>query len=89
MSESVRSRMAARGWVTRASRKLDKLCNVRDIDNLKLRDSIEELDRRLKTLDNAQSVSQQNFQLNSWRRTLLWRRSSGTRHVYHVCVLQR
>ena len=56
MSESVRSRMAARGWVTRASRKLDKLCNVRDIDNLELRDAIEELDKRLETLDNAQSV---------------------------------
>ena len=56
MSESVRSRMAARGWVTRASRKLDELCNVRDIDHLELRDDIEELDKRLETLDNAQSV---------------------------------
>ena len=56
MSESVRSRMAARGWVTRASRKLDELCNIRDIDNLELRDAIEELDKRLETLDNAQSV---------------------------------
>ena len=56
MSESVRSRMAAHGWVTRASRKLDEFCNVRDIDNLELRDAIEELDKRLETLDNAQSV---------------------------------
>ena len=56
MSESVGSRMATRGWVTRASRKLDELCNVRDIDNLELRDAIEELDKRLETLDNAQSV---------------------------------
>ena len=56
MSESVRSRMVSRGWVTRASRKLDELCNVRDIDNLELRDAIEELDKRLETLDNAQSV---------------------------------
>ena len=48
--------MATRGWVTRASRKLDELCNVRDIDNLELRDAIEELDKRLETLDNAQSV---------------------------------
>ena len=56
MSESVRSRMATRGWVTRASRKLDELCNIRDIDNLELRDAIEELDKRLETLDNAQSV---------------------------------
>ena len=56
MSESARSRMAARGWVTRASRKLDELSNVRDIDNLELRDAIEELDKRLETLDNAQSV---------------------------------
>ena len=56
MSESVRSRMAARGWVTCVSLKLDELCNIRDIDNLELRDAIEELDRRLKTLDIAQSV---------------------------------
>ena len=32
------------------------MCNVRDIDHLELRDDIEELDKRLETLDNAQSV---------------------------------
>ena len=55
MSQAVRSRAAARGWVTRASDHLKKLCGQSDPDVVELRDAIDEFDLRLASLDNAQS----------------------------------
>ena len=51
------SRVAARGWVTRSSKSLLALLDKpkSDVSCLELEDAIEELDKRLSTLDDIQS----------------------------------
>ena len=55
MSEAVRARTAARGWTTRASNKLDSVCKLAELDKETLIDAIEEFDKRIQTLDDAQN----------------------------------
>ena len=58
MSETVRSRAAARGWVTRLSQKLENLCSRYDqktFNVIEINDAIEEFDKKLHNLDEAQS----------------------------------
>ena len=54
--DPVRVRAAARGWVTRCSKKLQELCATEEVDLVQLNDAIEEFDARLNVLDNAQSI---------------------------------
>ena len=51
---SIASRIAARGWATRASNRLETLCRQETIDDVELKDAIEEFDKRLEALDAAQ-----------------------------------
>ena len=55
MSQAEKSRTAARGWVTRASKSLETLCSkpVESIDRILLTDGIDEFDKRLENLDAA------------------------------------
>lgn len=56
MSTAMRARTAARGWLTRSSKKLNTLCSgsLKDLDKAVLTDCIEEFDKRLNALDEAQ-----------------------------------
>jgi hypothetical protein len=54
MSEAVKSRKAARGWVTRASKRLAELNGKFRPDLILLKDACEEFDKRLDALEEAQ-----------------------------------
>ena len=55
MSAAVRSRTAARGWVTRAGNAIRDLFN-QPVDYFALQTACDEFDMRLNALDNAQSM---------------------------------
>ena len=57
MSKAVKTRTAARGWLTRSSKRLETLCGakVKELDKATLIDAIEEFDKKLNALDEAQS----------------------------------
>ena len=51
----VKSRVAARGWATRASRNVESLCKTAGVGKVELSDAMDEFDKRLNTLDSIQS----------------------------------
>ena len=55
MSAAVRSRTAARGWVTRAGNAIRDLF-IQPVDYFALQTACDEFDMRLNALDNAQSL---------------------------------
>lgn len=55
MSDPIRVRSAARGWATRASKALYSICKATEVDKDELSDALDEFDRRIATLDEAQS----------------------------------
>ena len=50
-----RRRAAARGWVSRSVKALKELLADDDVGRVTLKDAIDDLDRRLASLDDAQS----------------------------------
>ena len=67
MSQAEKSRTAARGWVTRASKSLETLCSkpVESIDRILLTDGIDEFDKRLENLDAAQNAVELELELTA------------------------
>ena len=59
MSEKLKTvlklRSAARSWVTRCSKKLDKLASGSSVNIVELTDAVEEFDKRMGNLDEAQA----------------------------------
>lgn len=55
MSAKVKGRVAARGWVTRASQAIDELLRAKPLDIQALQYSVDEFDKRLEKLDDIQS----------------------------------
>ena len=55
LEELKRSRVAARGWLKRATIRLDKASSAADIDIVELESVISEFDNRLSSLDDVQS----------------------------------
>ena len=51
-----RTRIAARGWVSRVSSKLDNLCRDPNVNVIELSDAIAEFDIRIDRLDDAQTA---------------------------------
>ena len=51
----MKSRSAARGWMTRASRRLESILNTDPVDIVELQDAVEEFDKRLANLDEVQT----------------------------------
>ena len=52
----MKARSAARGWVTRASKRLMEVCSLEEVDIVELNDAIDEFDKRLVGLDDAQTA---------------------------------
>ena len=62
MSDAARkTHVAARGWATRASRKLSLLIRADTITFIELNYEVEQLDKRLNALDEAQSAVEQEI----------------------------
>ena len=55
LEELKRSRVAARGWLKRATIRLDKASSAADIDIVELESVISKFDNRLSSLDDVQS----------------------------------
>ncbi len=51
-----RTRIAARGWVSRVSSKLDNLCRDPNVNVIELSDAIAEFDIRINRLDDTQTA---------------------------------
>ena len=51
-----RTRIAARGWVSRVSSKLDNLCQDQHVNLIELSDAISEFDIRINRLDDTQTA---------------------------------
>ena len=51
-----RTHMAARGWVSRVSSKLDNLCQDANVNLIELSDAIAEFDIRINRLDDTQTA---------------------------------
>ena len=58
-----RTRIAARGWVSRVSAKLDNLCRDPNVNAIELGDTIEEFDLRIKRLDDTQKAVELEIEL--------------------------
>ena len=55
MSATTKARTSAQGWATCASNKLETICTSTPVDKTELSDAVEEFDKRLAALDEAQS----------------------------------
>ena len=62
MEQALRARTAARGWATRVSRELSKVCDG-DPDKVSLTVAIEDFHKRLEALDTAQTDVENNINL--------------------------
>lgn len=58
MEEAIRKRIAAKGWLTKVTSKLENLCNEPglDLSPVELTEYIEDCNQKLRTYDEAQSV---------------------------------
>ena len=55
MEEILKQRAAARGWLTRASKRLAQMCRDTEVDKILLTDAMDEYDKQLEKLDKLQS----------------------------------
>ena len=55
MEEILKQRAAARGWLTRASKRLSQMCRDTEVDKILLTDAMDEFDKQLEKLDKLQS----------------------------------
>ena len=63
MEDAERKRRAARSWLSRAANKLDQTIKSDLISKTELFEQIEEFERRLKHLDDAQSSVENEVEL--------------------------
>ena len=67
---ATKTRAGARGWATRASNKLETLCQETTVDILVIKDAMEELDARIKALDAAQAAVEADVEMEDLEREI-------------------
>ena len=78
-----RTRIAARGWVSRVSSKLDNLCQYQNVNLIELSDAIAEFDIRINRLDDTQTAVEMEIDMGDIETISTTRLLSGTECESH------